>query len=324
MKHPLPRGWFACAILVTTAACAQPYPQRPVRMIVPFAAGGTTDIIARSVTTRLSALWGQQVVIDNRPGAGTLIGAELMTSAAPDGHTLLMMGTSTLILTGADATGRKPRIDLERDFAPVILCATGANILAVRAAAPWKTLKDVIAAAKAKPNTLSYGSAGMASSPHLTGELFAQMAGIQLVHVPYKGNTPSIADAIGGQIDMVFAASPALLPFFKAGRLRGIAIGAKQRFSLLPDLPTFDEAGLPGYDLPNFFGFTTSAGTPRALIAKINRDSDAQLKHPDVTQIMINDGLTPGGGSPEDFLRFLRDRRAQLMGLVKAANIRLQ
>ena len=315
---------FAMWISHATLAQPQPYPQRPVRLIVPFAAGGTTDIVARGVAQRVSMAWKQQVVVDNRPGAGTLLGADIVLNAAPDGYTLLMMGTSTTINTTPTAHNPKPRINLERDFTPIILCATGANILAVRANAPFKSVKDIIAAAKAKPASLSYGSAGVGSSNHLSGELLQQMAGIQLVHVPYKGNSPSITDAIGGQIDMVIAGAAALLPFTKAGRLRGIAIGSKQRFSLLPDVPTFDESGLPGYEMPNFFGFAAPAGAPRDVVSKINRDTATELKHPDIIQQMLNDGLAARGGSPEDFVRFIRERKAQLAGLIQAANIRLQ
>ena len=325
-------AWAAGALLAAADACAQnpsagpgqSFPQRPVRLIVPFAPGGTTDIVARGVAQRLSTLWGQQVVADNRPGGGTLLGAEIVANAAPDGHTLLMVGTSTIINTGTSFAPPSNRIDVERDFSSIILCATGANVVSVRANAPYRNLQELIAATKAKPTSLTYGTSGVGSSNHFSGELLMLMAGIQLVHVPYKGNAPALTDAVGGQIDMVFAGAAAVQTLVKAGRLRALAIGSKQRFVLLPDVPTFDEAGLPGYEMPNFFGFGAPAGTPRTVVAKINRDTETLLKQPEIIQQLLNDGLTARGGTPEDFVQFIRERKMQLVRLIKAANIRPQ
>ena len=318
------------AVTMASAACAQDpstgsgqaFPQRPVRMIVPFAPGGTTDIVARGVAQRLSGAWRQQVVVDNRPGGGTLLGAEIVLNAAPDGHTLLMVGTSTVINTGTSFAPPNNRIDVERDFSLLTLCATGANVLSIRYNAPHRKLKELIAAAKAKPASLTYGSSGVGSSNHFSGELLMLMAGIQLVHVPYKGNSPALTDAVGGQIDMVFAGAAAVQTFVKAGRLRALAIGSKQRFVLLPEVPTFEEAGLPGYEMPNFFGFGAPAGIPRAVVTKINRDTETLLKQPEIIQQLLNEGLTARGGTPEDFAQFIRERKMQLVRLIKAANIR--
>jgi len=211
---------------------------------------------------------------------------------------------------------------VQRDFAPIILCATGANVVSVRQASPVRTLKDLIALAKAKPGQLTFGTSGVGSSNHMSGELLKMMAGIDLVHVPYKGNTPALTDAAGGQIDMVFAGVPTLQPFLKSGHLRALAIGSKQRFVTLPDVPTFEEAGLPGYEMPNFFGLLAPAGTPRHIIAKINRDTQTALTSREIGQQLIVDGAMPGGGTPAQFAEFIRDRNAKLGQLIKAANIR--
>ncbi|HSQ04381.1 MAG TPA: tripartite tricarboxylate transporter substrate binding protein, partial [Burkholderiales bacterium] len=277
-----------------------------MRLIVPFAPAGTTDIIARMLAQHLSNAWGQQVVVDNRPGGGTLIAAELVKQAAADGHTLLMGGTSLIINTNAATalSGGSARVDVQRDFAPIILCATGANVVSVRYASPIGTLKDLIALAKAKPGKLTFGSSGVGSSNHLSGEVLKMMAGIDLVHVPYKGNTPALADAAGGQIDMVFAGVPTLQPFLKSRHLRALAIGSKQRFITVPDVPTFEEAGLPGYEMPNFFGLLAPAGTAGYIIAKINRDTQIALTRPEIGQQLIADGANPGGGTPAQFGEF--------------------
>jgi len=312
------------ALLAGAGAGAQNFPQRPVRMIVPFAPGGTTDLVARGVAQRLSNAWSQQVVVDNRPGGGTLIGADIVLNAAPDGHTLLMVGTSTVINTGTSFAPANNRIDLERDFSLIILCATGANVLSVRSSSAFKNLKELIAAAKAKPASLSYGTSGVGSSNHFSGELLAMMAGIKVVHVPYKGNSPALTDAVGGQIDMVFAGAAVIQTFIKAGRLRALAIGSKQRFVLLPDVPTFDESGLPGYEMPNFFGFAAPAGAPKNIIGKINRDTEVLLKQPEIIQQLLGDGLTARGGTPQEFSQYIRERRTQLAQLIKAANLRPQ
>ncbi len=301
---------------------AQSFPQRPVRLVVPFAAGGTTDIIARSIAQRLSGAWGQQVVADNRPGGAAMIAAELVSRAAPDGHTLLMGGTSFVLNTSTSFSQAPGRIDVQRDFAAIILLATGASVLAVPAASPLKTVKDLIALAKARPKQLTYGTSGVGSSNHMSGELLNLMAGISLVHVPYKGNSPSITATLGGQIDMVFAGVPTLQPMLKAGRLRAVAIGSKQRFASLPDVPTFDESGLPGYDMPSFFGLLAPARTPKALIVKINRDTERILVDQELIQQFAAEGLAPSKGSPEEFARFMRARTTQLAELIKVANIR--
>lgn len=322
---------LACSAVAFTAVSAtaveaaqQSFPSRPVRLVVPFAPGGTTDIVARMVAQRLSSTWGQQIVVDNRAGGGAIIAAELVTQAAPDGHSLLMAGTSLIINTNASTNlsrGRS-RVDVQRDLAPIILCATGANVLSVRPSSTIKSLKELIAAAKANPGKLTFGTSGVGSSNHMSGELLKLMAGINIVHIPYKGNSPALTDAAGGQIDMVFAGVPTLQPFLKGGRLRALAIGSKQRFVTLPDVPTFEEAGLPGYEMPNFFGLMAPTGTPAAVIAKINADADAVLKRPEIIQQLVSDGAVAGGGTPAQFGTFIRERTATLATLIKAANIR--
>jgi tripartite-type tricarboxylate transporter receptor subunit TctC len=317
------------ALMLLFAACAagaaeQAYPHRPVRLVVPFAPGGTTDIVARMIAQRLSAVWGQQVVVDNRSGGGAIIAAEVVSQAAADGQTLLMGGTSLIINTNAATTLARgaARVDVQRDFAPIILCATGANVLSVRQGSPLKSLKELIAAAKAKPGVLTYGTAGVGSSNHMSGELLRLMAGIDIVHVPYKGNAPALADTAGGQIDMVFAGVPTQQAFLRSGRLRALAIGSRQRFVTLPEVPTFEEAGLPGYEMPNFFGFLAPARTPDNVIAKINADTEAVLARPEIVKQLVADGAMPGGGTPGQFAIFIRERTLVLTKLIKAANLR--
>lgn len=307
---------------IAPLASAQDFPRRPVRLLVPFAPGGTTDVVARGAAQRLGATWNQQVVVDNRPGGGSLIAVEIVANAVPDGHTLLTTGTSVVVNTSTPLAPPGVKIDIERDFAHVILFATGANVLSVRAASPLKSLKDVITAARARPASLTYGSSGFGSSNHFSGELLMAQAGIKLVHVPYKGNAPALTDAVGGQIDLVFAGVPAQQALLKAGRLRALAIGSKQRFALIPDVPTFSEAGLPGYEMPNYFGLSAPAGTARATVAKIHHDCEALLKQPEFVQQLQGDGLTPQGGAPESFAAYLRERQVQLTQLIKAADIR--
>lgn len=299
-------------------AGAQNYPSRTVRIIVPYAAGGNTDITARAIGARLAEVFGQQVIVDNRPGGGTNIGSELAAKAPPDGYTLFMGGASNAINMTLYA---KPPYDTLRDFAPITLCVKGANVLSVHPSLPAKNLKELIALAKQRPGQLNFASSGLGSSNQMAGELFKMMAGINIVHVPYKGNAPALTDAIAGNVEMVFSGVPALVPHIKSGRLRAIAIGSLKRFSAIPEVPTFDESGLKGYEATTWFGLMAPARTPKEIVARLNTEVGRILASPDLRQRFVSDGLEPIGGSPEEFAKFIRDEIAKYARVIKSTGL---
>jgi tripartite-type tricarboxylate transporter receptor subunit TctC len=308
----------ACAAFVAPLAGAQTWPAKPVRVIVPFAAGGNTDITARAIGERLSPVLKQPIVVDNRPGAMTNIGSEAVARAAPDGYTLLMGGATNAINMSVQA---KLPYDTVRDFEPIILCVQGANVLSVHPSIPAKTLKELIALARKQPGKLNFASSGVGSSNHMAGELLKMMAGIDMAHIPYKGNVPALADTVGGHVDMIFSGVPSLLPQINSGRLRAIAIGSLERFPALPKVPTFDESGLKGYEATTWFGLMAPAKTPREIVARLNTEIDRILKTPDLRARFVNDGLMPMGGSPEAFAKFIRTEIDKYAKVVKAAKI---
>ena len=309
----------AVLVLATQPALAQHWPARTVRIIVPYAAGGNTDYTARTVGAKLAGMWGQQVVVDNRPGGGTNIGSELAAIAAPDGYTLFMGGASNAINMTLYA---KPPYNTLRDFAPVAWCVQGAALLAVHPSLPAKNLKGLIALAKARPGQLNFGSAGLGSSNHMAGELFKMMAGINIVHVPYKGNAPSITDAIAGNVEMVFSGVPALIPHITSGRLRAIAISSLERFPAVPDVPTFDESGVKGYEASNWFGLMAPIKVPRDIINKVNADVNKVLAEKEVREKFDRSGLITKGGSTETFDKFIRSEIAKYEQVIRKAGIK--
>jgi tripartite-type tricarboxylate transporter receptor subunit TctC len=308
----------ACAACTVPLAGAQTYPQKPVRIIVPFAAGGNTDITARAIAERLNPIMKQQFIVDNRPGAMTNIGSEAVARAAPDGYTLLMGGASNAINMSVQA---KLPYDTLRDFEPIILCVQGANVLSVHPSIPAKNLKELIALARKQPGKLNFASSGVGSSNHMAGELFKVMAGVDIAHIPYKGNVPALADTVGGHVDMIFSGVPSLLPHINSGRLRAIAIGSLKRFPALPNVPTFDESGLKGYEATTWFGMMAPAKTPREVVLRLNSEIDKILKSPDLRERFLNDGLEPMGGSPEAFAKFIRAEIDKYAKVVKFAGI---
>jgi tripartite-type tricarboxylate transporter receptor subunit TctC len=308
-----------CAAFFAQPVLAQtPYPVKPVRVIVPFAPGGNTDFTARSIAERLTPVFKHQVIVENRPGGATNIGTEAVARAAPDGYTLLMGGASNAINMSLFA---KLPYDALRDFEPVILCVQGANVLAVHPSLPAKNLKELIALAKARPGTLNFASSGLGSSNHMAGELFKLMAGINIVHVPYKGNAPAITDLLGGHVEMLFSGVPALVPHLKSGRLRAIAIGSLKRFPAIPQVPTFDESGLKGYEATTWFGLMAPAKTPKEIVTRWNVEVDRILKGAEIRERFLNDGLEPMGGSPESFAKFIRAEINKYAKVIKAANV---
>jgi tripartite-type tricarboxylate transporter receptor subunit TctC len=308
----------ACAALFSVCAGAQTYPAKPVRVIVPYAAGGNTDFTARAIAERLTPVFKQQVVVENRPGGATNIGSDAVARAAPDGYTLLMGGASNAINMSMFT---KLPYDTLRDFEPVILCVQGANVLVVHPSLPARNLKELIALAKARPGKLNFASSGMGSSNHMAGELLKVMAGINIVHVPYKGNAPAITDILGGHVEMNFSGVPALVPHIQSGRLRAIAIGSRKRFPAIPEVPTFDESGLKGYEATTWFGLLAPAKTPKEIISRWNVEVDKILKSAELRERFMNDGLEPMGGTPEAFGRFIRAEIEKYARVIKAAGV---
>jgi tripartite-type tricarboxylate transporter receptor subunit TctC len=321
MKNPARYAILAAALAAALPAVAQNYPARTVRVIVPYAAGGNTDFTARTLGTKLTEMWGQQVIVDNRPGGGTNIGSELAAKAAPDGYTLFMGGASNAVNMTYYS---RPPYDTLRDFAPVVWCVQGAAVLAAHPSLPAKNLKELIALAKARPGQLNFASAGLGSSNHMAGELLKVMAGINIVHVPYKGNTPSISDAMAGHIEMVFSGVPALIPHFKSGRLRAIAISSKARFPAVPDVPTFDESGVKGYEASNWFGLMAPIKVPREVVTRVNADVNKLLAGSEVKIRFENVGIEPRGGTPEFFGEFIRAEIDKYARVIKTAGVQRQ
>lgn len=317
--HAIPMMAVTAALFAALPAAAQSYPNKTVRIIVPYAAGGNTDITARAVGSKLGEVFRQQVIVDNRPGGGTNIGSELGARAAPDGYTLFMGGASNAINMTLYA---KPPYDTLRDFAPVSLCVKGANVLSVHPSLPAKNLRGLIALAKAKPGQLNFASSGLGSSNQMAGELFKMMAGLNIVHVPYKGNAPALTDTVAGHVEMMFSGVPALLPHIHSGRLRAIAVGSLKRFSALPDVPTFDESGINGYEATTWFGLMAPIKTPREIVARLNAEVDKILKSPDLQTRFIADGLEPIGGTQEEFDKFIRAEIEKYAKVIRAAGLK--
>ena len=288
------------ATLSLPAVAQEAWPNKPVRLVVPFAPGGSTDVIARLLGQKLSALWGQPVVVENRAGAGGNVGADAVAKAAPDGYTLLMASGS---ITINPAIYKKMPFDTQKDLAPITNVTEGPMLVVVQDGSPYKSLKDLIAAAKAKPGTINFASAGVGSQVHLAGENFANAAGIDLQHVPYKGEALGYNDLIAGQVQMMvgnFAAASALLG---PNRLRALAVTSKQRMPQMPELPTAREAGLPNFENIGWFGLLAPAGTPAAVIQKVHRDTARVMGETEVKARLYVQGLSPVVNSTADFTR---------------------
>jgi tripartite-type tricarboxylate transporter receptor subunit TctC len=301
---------------------AAEYPTRPIRMIVPFPPGGGNDLLARSISQPLSQSIGQQVVVDNRGGAGGQIGAELAAAAAPDGYTIFLGSIGNLTFLPV----LQPKLPYEpvRDFAPVTLLATSAFILVVNPAVQAKSVKELIALAKAKPGQLNYGSSGSGSSLHMTGELFKLASGTDITHVPYKGTSPALIDLLSGQVQMLFSTMPSVVPHVKSGKLRGLGVSSAKRTEVVPDVPTIAEAGVPGFEVLNWQGIVVPKKTPDAIIQKLNRALLDALKSPETIKALANQGLDAAGGTPEQFGVLIKSEIEKYGKVAKAANLRLE
>ena len=312
----LMRGALLMLIAVSAAAA---YPDHPIRFVVPVAAGGGNDIVARLLAQKLTDAWGQSVVVDNRPGAATAIGAEIVARAIPDGYTIMLTSVSFAINAGMR---KQLPFDPVRDFATITQVARVPQIMVVNPAVPAATLAEFIALAKAKPGQLNYASAGTGSSTHLAMELFMDMTGTRLNHVPYKGTAPGLTDVIAGHVQITFDAIPPTLPHVKSGRVRALAIGGTQRFPTLPDVPTLAEAGLPNYTFQSWFGIFAPARTPEAVVRTLNRELVRIIALPETRKAFVELGIEPVGTSPEDFGKYLRAEIARWSDVMRAHNIR--
>lgn len=308
------------ALFSAIAVCAQPYPAKPVRIVVGYAAGGATDVTARIVALKLIEMWGQQVVVDNRPGASGTIGAELVAKAAPDGYTLLVSPQTSVVT--APLIFRKVNFDTLKDLAPLSIIGSTPLLLVVHPSLPPRTLKEFTAFLKANAAKLVYASGGIGSTPHLASELLNQSLGIKLVHVPYKGENPGVADLIGGQIPMMFSNLPVVLPHVKAGKLRALAISSPQRSPLAPEYPTIAESGLPGFDIATWSGLYAPAAIGRELAARISGDVAKLTRQPDVKERMVNQGIDPIGSTPDAHVSYLKSEFSRIGRVVKEAGIR--
>jgi tripartite-type tricarboxylate transporter receptor subunit TctC len=305
---------------IGSATSAEPYPVKPVRMIVGFAPGGGTDLTARPVAQKLSELLGQQVIVENRPGAGGNIATEQVARAAPDGYTLLM-GTIASLAINPSLYGNL-RFDPETDLAPVIQVVDATNVLALHPSVPANSVKELIALAKEK--SLSAGSSGVGATGHLAIELFNLMTGVKLVHVPYKGGGPAMSDLVGGQVNLIFATAASAVPHLKSGRIKGIAVTTAKRSALLPDLPTIAEAGLAGFDANNWYGLVVPAKTPRAIIDQLNAEVTRILAMPDVKTALFNQGLDAAPGTPEQFGAYIKSERAKWARVIKESGAKAE
>jgi tripartite-type tricarboxylate transporter receptor subunit TctC len=311
---------FSLAIAANVTFAQAEYPNKPIRLLVGFAPGGTTDIVARIVAPKLSeALNQQRVVIDNRAGAGQIIASELTAKAAPDGYTLFMASAAFTI---NPAIHKKLPFDSLRDFAPIAIVAATPNVLAIHPSVPARTLKDLIADARAKPGKLLYGSAGIGAPSHLSGVLFGMMANIDITHVPYKGSGQVMGDLLGGQLHMSFPALSGVLTHIKSGKLIALGVTSSRRSTVLPDVPTIEEMGLTGYDVSSWFGLMTASGVPQRLIRRLNTITNQVLKDPEVREQLSRQGADPLGGSPQEFAAIIAKDLERWKKVVAAGGIK--
>ena len=309
------------ALFAAAQAVAQTYPDKPVHLIVPFSAGSAVDTLARVPGQKLAELWGQALVVDNRTGANTIIGTEAAAKAAPDGYTLLLTNDAALA-TNPALYPKLPYAPL-RDFAPITLGASIPVVLVAHASQPYATVQELVAYAKANPGKLHYASGGNGSAQHVPMEMFKQAAGIDLVHVPYKGLGPAFNDVISGQIPVMFAGLSNTPPHIKAGRIRALAIGSARRSSAMPDVPTMQEAGVPGFDYSAWAGVLAPAGTPPAIVQKVNADWARVIAMPEVRDKLVALGFELTPTSPAEFGEMIRREMAKVAKVVKDANIRV-
>lgn len=318
MRTLLVLVWLGCTGL---AAAAEPYPNRPVRMIVAVPPGGPADTLARLVGPRLAEALGQTVVIDNRPGANGIIAYEMAARAAPDGYTFVLVAAGVAI---NPSLYRNVPYDPVKDFAPITHGISVPNILVVHPGVPAKSVRDLVALARAKPGQLTFASAGNGTSGHLALELFRLSAGIQLVHVPYKGGGPALAELMAGQVQSLFSIALAATPQIKAGKLRALAITSAERSPVAPELPTVAESGFPGFEVIGWFGWLAPADTPRELVGRLNREIVQTLNRPEIRDRLLGMSTVPVGNTPQQFAAFIRSERDKWAKVVRDAGIKIE
>ncbi|MGB2816892.1 MAG: tripartite tricarboxylate transporter substrate binding protein [Burkholderiaceae bacterium] len=316
----------ACAFAAIVPAHAQSWPTKPVRIVVPFPAGGTTDIVARSIGAELQKIWGQSVIIDNRPGAGGNIGADAVAKSAPDGYTLLMgtVGTHAINSSLFAQNGQKMPFDPVKDFVPVTLCAAVPNVMVINPKLPVNSVPEFIQYAKNNPGKVNMASSGNGTSIHLTGELFKTVTGIYMVHLPYRGSAPALTDLIAGNVNVMFDNLPSALPHIKSGRLKALAVTSKNPSAALPGVPTIEQAaGLKDFDASSWFGLFAPAGTPRAIVDKIQGDVAKAMSVPEVRERFVSQGAEPGGNTPDQFSAFIKGEIEKWARVVKVSNAKV-
>ena len=301
-----------------SAAMSQTYPTRPVRLIVPSSPGGGTDISARIIAPKLSEYLGQQVVVENRPGAGTMIGGEVVAKSPPDGHTLLMC-VSTLAIN--PAVYRKVPYEALRDFAPITQAVTLPNVIVGHPSLPARNVKELLALARARPGELTFASAGLGTSPHLSMELFLSLTRTKMLHVPYKGSGPGVIDLIAGQVQVMAPNMLSAYPHIKSGRMRAYGVTSAKRAAGAPEIPTIAEAGVPGYEAVQWYGVLAPAATPRAIVTRLHGEIVKVLQQPDVKDRLGKDGAEPVGSTPEEFAAFIRAETVKWAKVVRDAGI---
>ena len=325
-RFAIGRRALAAAALAALGLCAapwsaaqEPWPSKPISLVVPFPSGGTTDVLARALADALSRSLGQPVIVESKPGAGATLGADYVAKARPDGYTLLMGAVHHTIAT---SVYKKLPYDFQKDLAPVTVVAMVPNVLVINAAnTPAKNVAELVALAKAAPDKLAYGSNGNGTAQHLIGTQFQASTGTSLLHVPYKGSGPLTTDLLGGQVAMSFDTITPVLQHIKSGKLRALAVTTARRSSVLPDVPTLEEAGLKGFDIGTWFGVLAPAATPKDIVARLNAEMVKVIRSPDFAQRMQAIGAEPLGGTPEDMARQIREETAKFAKLVKEGGV---
>jgi len=315
------KPFLAAIVAAVSFNVAAQYPSKPIKIVVPYPPGGFNDTLGRTLAAKFTEAWGQPSFVENKPGGNTLIGTDFVAKSPPDGYTLLVVAFPFAVTPSL--TKQMP-YDTLRDFAPIVLAAQSPNLLVVNPQVPVKTVGELIALAKAQPGKLSYASTGNGSSNHISMELFKSMAGVDIVHIPYKGSAPAVSDLLGGQLAVMFDNVPNVLPQVKAGRLRALGTSGTKRTPLAPDVPTVAEAGVPGYEVTVWFGLVAPAGTPREIVQKLNAEVLKILAMPDVRERFLAQGVEPVGSTPEQFGEHIRAQMSKWSKVVQDAGVKAE